>query len=188
MNNFTVDTLREFLNSHGIDTSGWGQGITKSLDRLLGEINEGECEVAINDDGKAKRVLETCSVDIYYKDDNGTIWKLREQKQVLSSGTVKELTDTESIRGKMKSEENPGQAIKREIKEEIGVSDSGYDELKFLETKMHIGMPTTFPGLLSHYTQHHFETYLHKECFNPDGYIEKQPDKTIYFVWEKLGE
>lgn len=184
--NFTVEALERFLNLYGIDTSDWGKGAAKSLDMMIEEINEGECKIVINDNGKAERILETCSVKMYYRDDKGMAWKLREQKKVLLSGQIIELTHTESIRGKIKKGENPEQALKREIKEEIGVSDNGYVKLKFLETKTHSGMPTVYPGLLSHYRQHYFETYLHKEFFNPDGYIEKQPHKTTYFVWEKL--
>ena len=191
MNNFTVDSLREFLNSHGVGTTIWGTGITKPIEKLLEEINEGEYELILNDN-KIERVVNCCSIDIYYKTDDGEIWKLREKKQIMFSGEIKNpgeiknLSHTESVRGKNKKNEDPEEAIKREMQEEIGVSVIGYEKLRFIETTNHEGMPTTFPGLFSRYTQNHFETYLHKEYFKPEGYIENQPYKKIYFEWEKL--
>jgi len=186
MEKFTVESLREFLNLHGVDTSSWGTGIFKSIETLVGDVNDGEIEIIIGKNGKAEAVLETCSADIYYKKENGEIWKIRETKQVMKNGEIKELTHKESIRGKCKKLERPEDAIKREIEEEIGVPPSGYGNLQFLEVRNFSGMSTSFPGLLGHYTQHCFETYLKKEYFKPEGYIEKQPDKTVYFEWEKI--
>ncbi len=40
--------------------------------------------------------------------------------------------------------------------------------------------------LLSIYIVHKFRIQLVDNQFNPNGYVEKQPDKTTYFMWKEV--
>lgn len=39
---------------------------------------------------------------------------------------------------------------------------------------------------MTFYRTYFFETVLQDDAYNPDGYIEKQDDKTTYFVWRRV--
>lgn len=47
------------------------------------------------------------------------------------------------------------------------------------------GGSLSYPGLTSKYKGHQFTCYLTEQQFNPEGYIEKQEDKSTFFTWVK---
>jgi len=43
----------------------------------------------------------------------------------------------------------------------------------------------SYPGLMTSFRYHFFDAYLDQEQFREEGYVEIQPRKKIYFVWEE---
>lgn len=68
---------------------------------------------------------------------------------------------------------------------ELGVE--GEINLTELEGEEQVKMTDSYPGLRSHYVVHKFQAILEDGQFNPEGYVEEQPDKSTFFVWEEVG-
>ena len=180
MDKFTEATLRNFLNSHGVDTKEWGTRAFKSVNKLLEGIEKGEMALRETKDGGVECIVNACSADVYFKDPEGILWKLKEEKRII-------INNKESVRVKIREGENPKETIHREIQEELNIPESGY-KIKFLRTGNHEGVSTNYPNLFSKFSQHYFEVFLKKDYFKKDGYVEEQPTCSIYFIWEKINK
>jgi hypothetical protein len=190
MENFTesnnkVVELRNLLEQSGIDTSTWGQGPTKTIEQLQKEIDEGEAVLIKTDSGEVVRNISLACVDVYYKNEDGKIFFLREDKQVYQNGSERKRTLKSSVTEKMKSEENSLDAAKRGLMEELGISgDLNLEHLEKVEDEEEI--VSAYPGLKSKRIKDIFRVNLDETQFLPEGYKEVQEDKTTYFNWEEI--
>ena len=179
-----TDVLKKQLEQAGIDTSVWGSGETKTLAHLQKEIESGETVIITGEKGELLRKVVVGGADIYYESPDGTKYRLKEDKQVFKDGRERQRNLGQAVSEKMKPDEDPQSAMIRGVQEELGI----IGEINLIEVgvdKQIIDSPS-YPGLQSQYVRHKFRATLNNSQFNPEGYIEKQPDKSTYFIWEKV--
>lgn len=175
--------LQKQLADAGIDVSAWGTGQAKTLAHLLKEIESGETILVVGESGELLRKVVVGGADIYYQSPTGEKYRLKEDRQVFNDGRTRRRDLGQAVSEKMKPGEEPQAAMIRGI-QELGISGDialvvdGVDEQK-------IDSPS-YPGLKSQYIRHKFRATLSDDQFKPEGYVEKQADKSTYFVWEKV--
>jgi hypothetical protein len=180
-----IQRLQNELESAGIDISKWGTGVAKTLEHLQKEIEAGETILEKNDQGELLRKVFIVDAEVFYMLDNAKRLKLREAKQVFADGQERTRNFNASILEKTKPGEDPQEAILRGLKEELGIVLEDATQLEAGETEIEITDSQSYPNLRSEYTNHHFTITLQDDAFNPEGYIEYQPDKTTFFTWEE---
>ena len=174
--------LIEILHAAGIDTSLFGKGSAKTLKDLKKEIDLGESILLYNANNELIRCVEIVTADVFYRDDNGNIWQLKEEKQIFKDGRIKIRVREKALSEKVRPGENSHEAIRRGLKEELGISPK---EIERKEKSLQSFISWSYPGLQSTYISHHFIVEIEEKDFHRDGYREEQEEKTIYFVWEK---
>jgi hypothetical protein len=183
-NELILNALRQQLESAGIDLSEWGEGQTKTLTHLQREIENGETVLITSEKGELLRRVVVSSADIFYFSPAGKKYRLKEDKQVFKDGRERKRDLKQAVSEKVKLNEDPKNTIIRGMREELGIEG----EISLTETGIDEQLLSSFsyPGLQSQYIRHKFETILTDQQFKFDGYIEKQEDKSTYFVWEEV--
>jgi len=168
----------------------YGQGPAKTVHHLLKEVQEGESSISFDAKGNLHREVHVLWVDVFCSLSNGDLYRLTEDRQVFKDGradNVKRRTLSTSLGEKLKPGEDPEEAVERAIAEELGI-ENGLQEVHYLETEDTEHTPDTYPGLKSFYHNFKYAAVISESAFNPEGYIEDQPDKTNYYVWEKISQ
>lgn len=168
--------LESLLKTYKIPFDTWGAGESKTISHLLQELNLEESTLIEGSDGII-RAETGVAIDVFY----GKL-KLVEAKQVFSDGRERKRNLSTSVGEKIKPGENPLEAAARTMLEELGIVGVAFTNYHF-EEKSPVAS-TSFPGLLTKRSLHFFDTVLSDLQFKSEGYIEKQPDKTNYFVWK----
>jgi len=178
--------ILELLRKHKIDLSKWGVSEAKTLKHLVKEIVSGESQIISQKDGTLLRCTTGASVLVYYADGN-RILKLKEEKQVFKGGRERVRTlDTplgySSVGEKMKIGEQPIEAARRAISEELCIKDdvSLVHKINFVKGPT---PSTSYPGLMTKHVLDIYELFLPTHLYKPEGYMEEQEDKTNYFIW-----
>lgn len=174
--------VRAKLEEFGVPYQTWGTGNSKSFAHLAREIAAGESYLyELN--GKLVRKADGVLINVYFA-QRALI--LIETLQLFADGRrISRKTDG-SIGEKFKPGELPCDAALRAFREELGIDDP---KLPLIEKPIYERGPlpsSSFPGLVSHFTVHHFEVDLPERHFIADGYIERQSDKTTYFNWKHV--
>lgn len=172
------DKLTEF--EVPIDT--WGQGQAKTVKHLFDELQHEECHIE-DRGGFLVRYLEFVGVRIFYKKGEEILY-LKEDRQEFNDGRTRKREMPSSVSEKMKFGENPQLSAIRGIKEELGIYVKPEQLIKQRDLNYR-GGSLSYPGLTSKYKGHQFTCYLTEQQFNPEGYIEKQEDKSTFFTWVK---
>ncbi len=169
------------LKNFGVDISLWGkESGNKTIIDLQKEIDQGE-SVLIEEQGRLIRKVAGIQADVYYEEFPKKKLRLIEEKQVFLNGEERKRSFVRSIGEKMKTKEQPHEALIRGLQEELGVMGAiNYVQKDLLvETKY----SQSYVGLLSEFTTYIFSVFLTKDQFKQDGYIEIGDNCTTYFVW-----
>lgn len=179
--------LARVLELHDIDHTQWGLGATKTLEQLFEEIRNNESRlVEPRDTSVLGRMVRVAAVDITTQ-VAGIPLRLVEERQVFRNNSERTRDLQTSISEKIMGGESPEEAAVRGMREELDVAYEGLlthvaDRLVIRESS------NGYPGLLSIYRTHTFAAQFSEQEYNPDGYIEVQPDKTTYFGWHPFDE
>ncbi len=184
-----LEELMALLKKHNINFGEW-EG--KTVNDLANEIRKGESwlvEEKIDGKNELVREIQGVGVDVYYADENGKRFILREKKQVFKSGEELIRGIGTSIGEKKSVGEDSKSAVQRALKEELGFNDDEVEHIS-LSHLSHIKkdpiISQSFPGLLSRYMLDIFSCTISKDLYNPKGYVERRADRDIYFVWEEV--
>jgi hypothetical protein len=175
--------LRTLLEKYEIPFETWGTGQAKTFNHLLAEINDGEA-VLTEHENRLLRSANGSIVMVYYRNGQ-SLWQLKEDRQVFSDGRERRRTLATSIGEKMQPGESSIDAAHRALREEIGIDE----KLPLIQKPMIIKGPIpseSYPGLFTRYVMHAFDVFLPDHHFKPEGYIEKQQDKTNYYIWVEV--
>jgi hypothetical protein len=170
-----VEELRDILENVGISTMDWGKTMmvngktkkTKPLSKLYDEIEKGETKLAkINN--KIKRVVDTVSVKIY---DNPQklylLYEISQHDERKENDPSPNVRGNNDMREKMNEGENPRDAIKRGVAEELGENYStnirffkgtpvmDIDKVDSMEEDSN-----SYPGLPARYRWYREEAYI----------------------------
>jgi hypothetical protein len=182
MHHYTTESLRTFLESHNIPLERWGVGTANSIEKLLQELNEGECSLRV-ENGQIVRYGEGAGLIAYFYNGDHLL-RLREKYQILKNRIPRTRPMIASVAEKMRPGENPATAIYRAHSEELGICEVIPVNYLYLKKTGPL-ISTSYPGFVTRSTIHFFNTYLAPKHFRPGGYIEEQPDKTNYYEWER---
>jgi len=182
----SLEELTNYLKKFNVPLEKYGTEGYKTVSHLLNEIKEGETVLTEKND-KLHRYVEFIGARVIYKDKNGDNWRLYETKQVFKDGRTRVRSNMPySMAEKFKSGEDTRDGIIRGMKEELGI-DITKDQFVFFN-KVEIENNEDYPGIISHHIGHEFLVILNDDQFNPDGYIERQVDKNVYFGWKKMSK
>jgi len=175
----------DMLKNYGIETDLYGTGTFKTIGHLYQEIEEGETTLSL-EDGKLVRKVEFVGARILYKKE-GDWFRVYEDKQVFVDGRIRRRSNMPySAAEKFKSGEDPKEVIVRGMKEELDL-DITKDQFTFYNRK-DIENNDDYPGIRSFHIGHEFLVILNENQYNPEGYIERQKDKDVYFVWRPMSK
>lgn len=179
-----INELISKLNEYSIPINEWGTKNAKTVQHLLNEIKDKECSI-VDEDGKLVRYIEFVGVKVYYDDEDGNKWYLKEFEQIFKDGRTRRRSMKSSVSEKMKSGEDPLESAVRGVAEELGITVQK-EQLQDGKDISFNGDSASYPGLQTKYKGYQFTMSLTKEQYNPEGYVEKQSDKSTYFKWMKL--
>ena len=179
----SLDGLEQLLKEYNIPLEKWGTDGFKTLEHLWGELEEEEC-ILRDVNGVLTREVDFVGARIIYKKGNKK-YRLWEDRAIFKDGRVRIRQIQHSMAEKFKSGEDPTLALIRGMKEELSI-ELNKNQFAFYN-KERIENNEDFPGILSYHNGYYYLISLTDEQFDKNGYIEKQKDKDIYFVWRKVG-
>lgn len=186
----TVETfVKGMLTKHAIPFHTWGKGEAKTVEHLIKEVEDGECTLIEDAEGRLLRKLETIVLWVWYTNQQTKERHLlKEAKQVFIDGRerIRNFPDSNSLAEKVKPGEDIDKGVIRALREELGVQEDIRMTNKGDKTYEKISM--SYPGLSSQYIVHQYTVDISSKDFQPEGYKEEQPDKTTYFAWGKQEE
>ena len=173
--------LNFYLRAFGIPTELWGKGETKTIEHLVHELKLGESNLTIHN-GKLARLISMVVANVQYEN-----LILIEERQEFKDGRIRNRNLEFSLGEKILSTTNESlrEAVTRMLKEELGITtqaiiigfENNYTDEKIEESQ-------SYPGLITIYKRTIFKVILRPNQFKPEGYIERQKDKTTYFIWK----
>ena len=165
--------MKKLLES--LPIAQYGKGQAKTVKQMIEEIESGESQI-IWENGKPIRVINLVCVEVVSEDGEQ---QLVEEKQVFSDGRVRE-RGIWGVSEKLKPNEEPYEGAIRAMKEELGVENCS---IQFDSIEKEENESPSYPGLLTRYLKLNYQARVWDEDYKPEGYVEKQKDKTTYFVW-----
>jgi hypothetical protein len=173
------------LKDHGVDTDLYGTGTFKTVGHLYQEMKEGETVLTEENGGLVRRVQFVGARILYKK--NGEWLRLFEEKQIFKDGRERRRTNMPySAAEKFKTGEDPKEVIVRGMEEELGLSISE-SQFSFYNRK-EISEDSDYPGIKSFHIGYEFLVVLDDTQYLEEGYIERQKDKDVYFVWRPVSK
>lgn len=174
--------LITLLQAHHIPLDQWDKGEAKSLYHLLDEVNAGEAKLKV-DGNVLVRFIYPVAIDVFFLQGNTRLW-LKEREQIFADGRRRQRHLSTSLGEKMKTGEQPAEVVERALREELGIREKA----AIVQGLSAVNGPlpsSSFPGLLTLREMHFFQVTLPAAAYRPHGYVERQPDKTTFFVWKK---
>lgn len=164
----------------------WGLGPTKTVSRLLREIEKGEGNLIIDAGGELLRVLTSLCINIRFAGADGKSYELVEESRTFPDGTVTDRKDLleGSVAGKVGVDEEIFFAARRELKEELGIDFTG--PLRIEKRTEETRKSKSYPGLNTLYLLTVLGMEMPPEHYKPEGYIEIQDDITTIFAWKEI--
>jgi hypothetical protein len=181
---YKAGALQDYLEHAGVDMSAWGHEDAKTVEHLSAELEQGESTLELTVEGRIRWMVGVVMVDVIYLPNSGGAYHLYEDRQEFRDGRVRKRSMESSIGEKMKRTETSSEAALRALQEELEVDQPKY--LYYIEHARPERDSVSYPGLLSLQDLHTYTAILDQDAFQPEGYVEKQADKTNYYVWSKL--
>lgn len=178
-----IKTLTSKLKEYKVPIDYWGTGHAKTVEHLLDELLNDECHIK-DEGGYLVRYIEFVGIRIFYKDKDGNLFYLKEDRQEFKDGRTRRRTMPSSVSEKMKFGEDPSVSSIRGIEEELGIKVTQNQLMKQRDLD-YDGGSQSYPGLKTRYKGHQYTCYLRDNQYNPKGYVEVQKDKSTFFVWVK---
>ncbi len=164
----SVETLRQTLDSNGINTSLYGEGCAKSLQQLFNEIRLGE-SVLMTKDGKLTRNIHIMTIYLFNKNKVLIEWEqkfhpTRDREEFTRSRYI-------SLAEKYYPHENKENVLTRALKEELGIDYNHKGILNITECN-EIRNSNSYPELETHY--HCVSVFIDTEISSiniPDDFV-----------------
>jgi 8-oxo-dGTP pyrophosphatase MutT (NUDIX family) len=153
-----LSCLASLLEVGGVITSDWGRGEAKSIKDLFQEIKDGESVLRVEATMGGVRLVRVLRVVKMSITQTRTLKTLREVKQILPDGRVRERNQLPG--GKIVFDESPADALCREMEEELTLEPGEYTwslpEAPVFEERF----SPSYPHLLTIYERYTFSVNL----------------------------
>lgn len=176
----TVQQLQQWLEQHGVDTSCYGTGLSKTVMDLLEESQKNESVLDV-EEGRALRIVRVLS--LYIINPEGQI--LFEEEQILPDGRSR--CRNVALSEKLVGEEHWRDAIGRAIQEELGtvlpesyevtINDQSHQVFNLVSTSM------SFPNLPTKYIFHRVSANCTGLPDEPFTTYEERPFGRLVTKW-----
>ena len=165
------------LKLFGVDISGWGSGATRNIEDYFNELRVGESLLCVDASGVYRKLR---IVKMIIEDPKKGI--LFEDYQVLPDGRRKDRKQAPA--GKIGANEKPEEALKRELFEELGITDGNFDYF-FDGVSVEERASKSYPNLRCVYEVHLARIKLLGNVVISDGHeiIDKEDGKKLIFCW-----
>lgn len=179
-------TLRAALSQRGVPLRQWGDGAAKTVEHLWAELNGGESELAVGDDGQLWRRARAVCVRVHFTCPGRGRLLLVEDHQRFLDGRANPVRrrGLEHVGEKLTPGEDARAGARRALAEELGVHDAVV--FGAAECEQMVMASRSYPGLVSQYDITYLSCELPSSAFDPDGYTETQPDKVTVFRWKPM--
>ncbi|MCB0353410.1 MAG: hypothetical protein KDD64_07800 [Bdellovibrionales bacterium] len=196
--NEEAELLKVLLHFNIPVLDDWGTGRARSFHQLYKELKAGETRLSREGD---ELVLKTriARIDVFYRTQAGEVLHLIEDRQVYKDPgrEVRRELDV-SLGEKLLPNERTDEAAVRGIIEELFRPHVENNPTRRNEIASKLDLEggalsatsrssECYPGLRHDKVFSTFRVTLHKELFEPEGYIEHQSDKDTVFLWEPAG-
>lgn len=177
-----LEHLNAVLIDGGTPLDLWGTGEAKTVENLFDEITNEEARLFINEKGEIERHIETTLVEVIYVAKDVTVYGLKELKQVFNDGSFIERELPTTLEERVKYSESPKDVGINLLSEKLNIDNQ--DEFMEFRSRTESKPSHNYPGLTTCNTTHPYMAPIDEKDFKPDGYIEIQPDKTCYYIWD----
>ena len=172
----------DLLKKYNVPIEKYGTEKFKTIGHLYNEIKEGETILKV-ENGELVRHVSFVGARVIFKTESGWL-HLYEEKQVFKDGRVRRREHMPySAAEKFKTGEDPKKVIIRGVKEELGIV-LGPNQFTFYN-EVRVEENNDYPGIKSFHKGHEFLIVLKENQYEPEGYIERQVDKDVYFKWKE---
>lgn len=180
----SIQDLQNVLDVYAIDQSQW----FKTKEKLFDEISNKEVTLVHKNERLVLEVIIS-RVVIYSPDKTQVLeedYHIRNCDHRKITRTYSRRSVSEKIR--QNQNEEPLEAARRGIQEElfcdaVNENQSGNFELHYVGNSCENHEDLYYLGLKFETTVHNYETVIPQEYYNPQGYVESQPSKLVYFHW-----
>lgn len=179
----TKNRITDLLRESHIPFEKWGTGMAKTIDHLVNEVRSGEATLEPNGNTLVRK-LNVATVNVFHVTESATL-KLYEEKQVFADARERRRELPSSLSERLGPAENPFHAARRAFWEELAIIEDIDVNLKGFNFVKEESSPS-FPGLPTWYALWHFNARIPRHLYLPEGYIERQEDKSSYFVWRDI--
>ena len=175
--------LMALLQTYHVPFQTWGNGKTRMIDDLMGELTA-ERSVLVKNGTSLLRIVRVATVSVFCTLNSPTLQLKMEKKPDSQNGREYPWsTDTVSICEKLMPNEDALTAAGRSL-EELGIMG----KFPFTEGLKTVKGPmdsTLFPGLRDRYEIFPLSVFLSRSFYRPEGYRE-QGGGAICFVWVEV--
>ncbi len=181
----SIGNFSQHLMQFGIPIDLYGVGKAKTVDHLFKEVLTGECFLQVEGKTLARKV-HSSNIHVYYVDEAGNRYVLKETKQVFSGGRPRERNLSWSLSEKLEPNEEPLAGAIRALREELQIL-TPQQLIQTVVEKNSLESPS-YPGIETQYHATFYTVTLTADAVNPNGYQEVQPDKTTYYEWQLMDD
>jgi hypothetical protein len=180
-----VVELTAWLAEYGVAVDDWGSGEAKSVLDLSRELEAGESWFT-EGGGAIVRHVQVAEVRVETTRD-GRRLRLVEQEQRFEDGRTRKRTGRtwRSLAEKLIRGEEPIDAARRGVEEELGITEPVEFEAKWTE-RLGPAPSGSYPDLPTLYTFHLFAVELPPHLFETT-YVESGQSATTTFAWSEVG-
>jgi hypothetical protein len=176
-----VHTLRK----HNVSMQDWGTKSHRSLDDLVHYMTHDRLHFRNGSSTSAVIDVHAVIAVILYRSRNGYL-ELYEDRQVFPDGSVLERKGFNGIAETLKRSESLRDGVRRCLAEEISFRDPlAYRLSECMAVELRDPVPSEkWPGITAVYHRYIFECKIPQKLYRPDGYVEKDGNRTIFFKWK----
>jgi hypothetical protein len=184
------DEVLSLLSKHFITLSLYGKGKAKKLEDLIDEVFKKEAKLGPNEKNELIREISIITAKIIYKNSDGRIFRLKENKQVFSDEDRErdrsKILGDNAISEKLFIGEGPELGVVRAIREELKI-ESGFTISKPSEPIMSEGISPSYPELNTITTRYQYYIEFDETAYKPDGYREERKGRITTWSWVEEG-
>ncbi len=176
--------ILQMLNRYEIPWKSWGSGTSRTLDDLFAYHERDRLYFR---ETESKLVIDVHAVIVIVRHRYRRRWlELYEDRQEFPDRHVLRRTNFNGIAETMRRREARLTAAHRCLSEELHFCDPSEYRLSGCITVEHRDpVPSEkWPGLWAAYHRHMFDCVINRSLFKPDGYVEHEKNRRIYFKWK----
>lgn len=177
------------LDRHKVPWHTWGTGTSRTLEALCDYHEKDQLHFRNNTSPSIIIEVQVAVVLVTHKFNRRWV-ELFEDRQVFDNGEVLQRLNFNGLGETVRRNEGFREAAARCLQEELSFNNPRHYQLsERVRTEKRDPVPSEkWPGLMAAYHRHVFECVISRKIYRPDGYQERDGDRTIHFKWKPSGQ